>query len=294
MSAEKEGEKDRGEAKRKAESMEQPKTKHRQQTYRTEWEKDPSFAGWLRPLSGNDGKAFCRCCNVHMVAEITVLKNHEKSKKHQDKKKNLAPAQRSIAHLLQKPSEKCRDKANRVHGRAQHSITDLRPFDQWLEARLTAAENIFHSLNDESLHLYYYFLEWVLPKFTDLNQYFQSEKVVITSLKNKIDINNGPKLRLNTLYLGVKVMQHVQQANIPVAILTDFHVRCQNFLRVVCGEIRERFDFDDALLTQIALRITFLKEQKVTGPYLEKGNLWTFYMLCSELEDLSWRLRNWL
>ncbi|XP_051761679.1 uncharacterized protein LOC127518706 [Ctenopharyngodon idella] len=40
-----------------------------------------------------------------MVAEMTVLKNHDKSKKHQDKKKNLAPAQRSIAHLLQKLSE---------------------------------------------------------------------------------------------------------------------------------------------------------------------------------------------
>ncbi|ROI15250.1 hypothetical protein DPX16_1403 [Anabarilius grahami] len=149
--------------------------------------------------------------------------------------------------------------------------------DQWLEARLTAAENIFSSLNDESLRLYYYFLEWVLPKFTDLNQYFQSEKVVITSLKskvcetytdllltfmdrdyvlrtplNQIEINDGAKLRpLNTLYLGVKVMQHVQQAKIPAATLTDFHVRCQNFLRVACGEIKKRFDFDDALLTQI-------------------------------------------
>ncbi|KAL1246583.1 hypothetical protein QQF64_034546 [Cirrhinus molitorella] len=309
MSAEKEGEKNKGEAKRKAESMEQPKSKHRQQTYRTEWEKDSSFAGWLRPVSGNDSKAFCRCCNVHMVTEITVLKNHEKSKKHQDKKKNLAPAQR------------CEDLARDIYGYFKNSakrVAQLREFqdfchvephkllkpcqtrwlslsevvkrvsaqwnalclfftDQWLEARLTTAENIFHSLNDESLRLYYYFLEWALPKFTDLNQYFQSEKVVITSLKNKvcetykdllltfmdrdyvlhtplnqIDINDGPKLRLNTLYLGVKVMQHVQQANITVAILTDFHVRCQNFLRVACGEIRKRFDFDDALLTQIA------------------------------------------
>ncbi|KAL1276188.1 hypothetical protein QQF64_035811 [Cirrhinus molitorella] len=327
MSAEKEGEKDKGEAKRKA----------------------GCFAKWLRPVSGNDSKAFCRCCNVHMVAEITVLKNHEKSKKHQDKKKNLASAQRSIAHLLQKPSEialeticqasqcsgvcatrctsvqvkhasRCEDLARDIYGYFKNSakrVAQLREFqhfchvephkllkpsqtrwlslsevvkrvstqwnalrlfftDQWLEARLTTAVNIFHSLNDESLHLYYYFLEWALSKFTDLNQYFQSEKV-ITSLKNKvsetykdllltfmdrdyvlhtplnlIEINDGPKLRLNTLYLGVKVMQHVQQANIPIAILTDFHVRCQNFLRVACKEIRKRFDFDNALLTQIA------------------------------------------
>ncbi|ROK84992.1 hypothetical protein DPX16_0682 [Anabarilius grahami] len=46
-------------------------------------------------------------------------------------------------------------------------------------------------------------------------------------------------------------MQHVQQAKIPAATLTDFHVRCQNFLRVACGGIKKRFEFDDALLTQI-------------------------------------------
>ncbi len=90
MSSERKGE-DSGGVKRKAESEEQRKSKHRPQTYRTEWEKDPTFAGWLKPVTGNDVKAACRCCNVQMVAEITVLKNHEKSKKHTDKKKNLAP-----------------------------------------------------------------------------------------------------------------------------------------------------------------------------------------------------------
>lgn len=58
--------------------------------------------------------------------------------------------------------------------------------DQWIDARLNAAQNICHALNNESLRLYYYFLEWALPKFTDLNQYFQSEGVVITSLRSKM------------------------------------------------------------------------------------------------------------
>ncbi len=157
---------------------------------------------------------------------------------------------------------------------AQWDTLHLFYTDQWLEARLTAAETIFHSLNDQSLRLFYYFLEWVLPKFTDLNQYFQSEKVVITSLRSKaceiykdllltfmdrdhvmrtplkdIDINNGPKIALSSMYLGIKVMHHVQQAKIAPANLTDFYVRCQNFLQVACGEIKKRFDFDDALLT---------------------------------------------
>jgi len=42
MSSERKGE-DSGGVKRKAESEEHWKSKHRPQTYRTEWEKDPTF-----------------------------------------------------------------------------------------------------------------------------------------------------------------------------------------------------------------------------------------------------------
>ncbi|CAM4587089.1 unnamed protein product [Leuciscus chuanchicus] len=75
---------------------------------------------------------------------------------------------------------------------------------------------------------------------------------VLRTPLNQIDINDSQKLRpLNTLYLGVKVMHHVQKTKIPAATLTDFHVHSQNFLRVACREIKKRFDFDDTLLTQI-------------------------------------------
>lgn len=130
----------------------------------------------------------------------------------------------------------------------------------WSDARLNAAENIYHALNNESLQLYYYFLEWALPKFTDLNQYFQSEGVFITSLRSKmcetykdllltfmqrdyvlhtalshINFNDDSKLLpLNTMYLGIKVMQNVQQSKFTPATLTDFYMRCQKFLRVAC------------------------------------------------------------
>lgn len=147
----------------------------------------------------------------------------------------------------------------------------------WFDSRHKAAQNIFQALNDDSLRLYYCFLEWALPKFADLNQYFQSEKVVITSVKmkmcetyrdflltfmrrdyvlhtplNQININDDSNLLpLNLMYLGVKVMQQVQHTKIPPAILTDFRVRCQSFLRVTCREIRKHFDYDDLLMTQI-------------------------------------------
>ncbi|MED6250372.1 hypothetical protein ATANTOWER_031368 [Ataeniobius toweri] len=76
---------------------------HRPQSYRKEWE---SQFVWLRPVAGSDSKAFCRCCNTELVAEVSVLRNHSKSKKHTEKEKNLAPTQKSITQCLQRTSEK--------------------------------------------------------------------------------------------------------------------------------------------------------------------------------------------
>ena len=91
-------------------------------------------------------------------------------------------------HKILKPSQTRWLSLTEVVKRISAQWEALRLFftDQWIDARLNAAENIYHALNDESLRLYYHFLEWALPKFTDLNQYFQSEGVVITSLRSKM------------------------------------------------------------------------------------------------------------
>ncbi len=50
-------------------------TKQQQvQLYRSVWEFEPIFKGWLKPAARNKTKAFCHCCNVQMVSEILVLK----------------------------------------------------------------------------------------------------------------------------------------------------------------------------------------------------------------------------
>lgn len=54
------------------------------------------------------------------------------------------------------------------------------------------------------------------------------------------------------MFLGVKVMQKVQQSKFTPATLTDFYMRCQKCLRVACGEMKKCFDFDDAPLVHIA------------------------------------------
>lgn len=133
---------------------------------------------------------------------------------------------------------------------------------------MNAAENIYHALSGEPLRLYYYFLEWALPKFTDLNQYVQSEGVVITSLRSKMcetykDLlltfmqrdyvlhTDLSQINFNddSPYLGVKVMRKVQQSKFTPATLTDFYMCCQKCL---CLKFKKRFDFDDGLLVHIA------------------------------------------
>ncbi|XP_064420253.1 E3 SUMO-protein ligase KIAA1586-like [Latimeria chalumnae] len=89
------------EKKSKSDSELTLKTKHRPQSYHKEWEADPLFSGWLQPVNGNTGKVRCRCCNIQFTAEHTVLKNHAKSNKHQEKSKCLAPTQKSIMQCTQ-------------------------------------------------------------------------------------------------------------------------------------------------------------------------------------------------
>ena len=42
------------------------------------------------------------------------------------------------------------------------------------------------SLHNPFIKVYYLFLEWVLPKFTKFNAFFQSDKVVIAVLHDKV------------------------------------------------------------------------------------------------------------
>lgn len=58
--------------------------------------------------------------------------------------------------------------------------------DKILNERLITVETIHNSLTDPLIKLIYIFLDFVLPKFTSLNSYFQSSNVVITQLHDKI------------------------------------------------------------------------------------------------------------
>ncbi|XP_045492339.1 uncharacterized protein LOC123691815 [Colias croceus] len=76
--------------------------KHRQQKFRDAWLKNEDYKQWLSNVPENQYKAKCRTCNVIMNAELTVIKNHMKSKIHL--RKYLA-AQQSISTFMKKTDE---------------------------------------------------------------------------------------------------------------------------------------------------------------------------------------------
>ncbi|CAI6352736.1 unnamed protein product [Macrosiphum euphorbiae] len=68
--------------KRRNELDKDEKCKHRIQKFRLAWTSQPEFKTWLRPDLDNPNKAHCIKCNISFTAELTVIKNHAKGKKH--------------------------------------------------------------------------------------------------------------------------------------------------------------------------------------------------------------------
>lgn len=145
--------------------------------------------------------------------------------------------------------------------------------------RLLSIDHVLTALNDPLIQLYYLFLEWALPHFTNLNQLFQSEKPVIAdmyesvcstytellkSYMNREYINKTPLQEIDPLnkdmflpqqqvYLGVKVMTYLQDTELPNkrALQTDLHNGCIRFLSVSCFQIKQRFDFSNVVLQKL-------------------------------------------
>lgn len=56
----------------------------------------------------------------------------------------------------------------------------------WYKDRLKSSEDILKALNDPSIFIYLNFLQWVLPKFVNINKLFQSDRPVLCLLYNKM------------------------------------------------------------------------------------------------------------
>lgn len=148
--------------------------------------------------------------------------------------------------------------------------------EKWLSEKMLSAEAIFHQLNDPFTKLYMFFLEWILPKFTVLNQYFQTDHIVLNTLHEKMEISYKDLLMIymnreyvlrtpvseldpmcmhqflkhSDIYLGIKIMNHILLDTVKRRqdLLTNFYSNCIEFLKVSCVQIKKRYDFSDPIL----------------------------------------------
>ncbi|XP_031724785.1 zinc finger protein 862-like [Anarrhichthys ocellatus] len=78
------------------------------QKYRKEWESVPEFKGWLKPVIGDDCRAYCAYCKSDMLAKIYDIRKHCATAKHINKSKPHNPATQSTLPQLVKKVDKCK------------------------------------------------------------------------------------------------------------------------------------------------------------------------------------------
>jgi len=147
--------------------------------------------------------------------------------------------------------------------------------------KLASVEEIVKSLRSPLVRLHYLFLSWILPKFTDVNKYFQSSGVVITEVHEKMRVlfqeilmayldpryvqqknfstielrNERYFLRDEQIYLGTRVLSQMSKQEISQNknLLRDFYSSVREFLITAASEIRDRYDFNNTFLTYMSI-----------------------------------------
>lgn len=145
--------------------------------------------------------------------------------------------------------------------------------------RLHSVEKIYQTLSDPYTKLYFLFLDFILPKVTQINEFFQSDKVIIAEVYDKmeymykeilysflkrpyIDQNNlenvDPEnqnyfLELNVLYLGVKVLNELNSDQLRPDLKQFFLQKCREFLSKLCSELKKRFHFQNNFLKKLTI-----------------------------------------
>lgn len=153
---------------------------------------------------------------------------------------------------------------------------------KWLDEHLLAVEQIHQALNDPFIKLYYLFLNFVLPKISSLNQYFQSEKVLIVNLDKAMKdaytdfllcymertyVMNTDLEHINpsnetyllkpiaNMYLGVDVLNEISKPEIVKnsELLNFFYLKCRAFYTMLCEQIKKRYDFKNSVLSSLTI-----------------------------------------
>lgn len=121
----------------------------------------------------------------------------------------------------------------------------------------------------------------MLPKFTQLNKYFQSENVILTNVHERMTLTFKDLLRtyldpryvactplhdvkpsatenfirLDNIYLGVEVGKQLElnEVKSQMELGKDFKYRCREFLITACVQIKKRYNFKDSVLEDLTI-----------------------------------------
>ncbi|CAG4950277.1 unnamed protein product [Parnassius apollo] len=236
----------------------------------------------------------CLCHSLHLCASdackelphdaeklTRMIYNYFKnSSKRQAELKEFQVFTDTNIHKLLRPAQTRWLSLSSVVNRIMEQWDALRLYfdDKWLEDQDCQAIHIL--LNDHIIKAYFYFLCWMLPKFTRVNVYFQSEDPVIIEAHNKMKelyrellslyitpnhLKNTPLdaidptdsqhyINLKNIYLGLGVANQVAVPELHVSTeeVTVMKQKCLNFIVKACVGIRKRYSLNDPVLSSIA------------------------------------------
>lgn len=178
--------------------------------------------------------------------------------------------------------------------------------------KIASADRILRSLNDNQVRLFFYFLDWILPKFNKLNAYFQTENTVVTQVHGRMTMtmrdilssflksgyisktalnaintkDEASQLPNEQMYLGSDVLTFSSKLENDATtvsekydiqiLIADFRSRCRLFMQTACAQMQKRFNFDDKVWANISIfdpSELFKKEMKEKYPSLQPISL---------------------
>lgn len=239
----------------------------------------------------------CICHSLHLCASdasITLPKRCEelmknvysyfsRSSKRMIQFENFQKLNEVTRHRLLQPAQTRWLSVQAAVERLVEQWPALVPFFQDVKnrERSLAVDNITNDLCDPFIKLLFLFLNFILPKITNLNTYFQTSASVITELDSRmratyeeillmyLDRNyikqrelgkvnpaeSNQYLRPNAMYLGIDVMREIQayqnQKGKHQKIIDDFIIYVRKYLVALCMSISKRYDFNDRLFSYI-------------------------------------------
>ena len=145
--------------------------------------------------------------------------------------------------------------------------------------KLIAVQNLASMFQDPSVFLYLNFMDFILKKVTDLNLLFQKDRPTVHEVHfqmttfyktllqyfchreqiakfNLADFDhneNSSHIKVEDIYLGTTVHSLLQTSEYQDrAMILGIKQRCREFYKVLCTEIKKRFDFNDPILYYVS------------------------------------------